>query len=192
MMSSPRPLLSDLKKSPNVVTLLRLALVPVALLLLVGERREAALAVLVLLAATDWVDGFLARRLGQVTTLGKILDPAADKVAVAALVIFLVARGELPLWGAAVVLARDVGILIGAAAMARDADDVPQAGRLGKVTAVALAVMVLVHVADWRIAEPIALWCAMILVVLSGLLYARTMLAMRARKSIHLNPDGEE
>ena len=130
--------------------------------------------------------------MGQVTTLGKILDPAADKVAVAALVIFLVARGELPLWGAAVVLARDVGILIGAVAMAREVDDVPQAGRLGKVTAVALAVMVLVHVADWRIAEPIALWCAMIFVVLSGLLYARAMLAMRARKSIHLNPDGEE
>ncbi len=192
MMSSPRPLLRDLKKPPNVVTLLRLALVPVALLLLVGERREAALAVLVLLAATDWVDGFLARRLGQVTTLGKILDPAADKVAVAALVVFLVARGELPLWGAVVVLARDVGILIGAVAMARAADDVPQAGKLGKVTAVALAVMVLVHVADWQIAEPIALWCAMIFVVLSGSMYARTTLAMRAQKSIHLNPDGEE
>jgi len=191
-MSSPRPLLRDLKKPPNVVTLLRLALVPVALLLLVGERREAALAVLVLLAATDWVDGFLARRLGQVTTLGKILDPAADKVAVAALVVFLVARGELPLWGAVVVLARDVGILIGAVAMARAADDVPQAGKLGKVTAVALAVMVLVHVADWQIAEPIALWCAMIFVVLSGSMYARTTLAMRAQKSIHLNPDGEE
>ena len=192
MMSSPRPLLRDLKKPPNVVTLLRLALVPVALLLLVGERREAALAVLVLLAATDWVDGFLARRLGQVTTLGKILDPAADKVAVAALVVFLVARGELPLWGAVVVLARDVGILIGAVAMARAADDVPQAGKLGMVSAVALGVMVLVHVADWQIAEPIALWCAMIFVVLSGSMYARTTLAMRAQKSIHLNPDGEE
>jgi phosphatidylglycerophosphate synthase len=120
------------------------------------------------------------------------LDPAADKVAVAALVIFLVARGELPLWGAVVVLARDVGILIGAVAMVRDADNVPQAGKLGKVTAVALAVMVLVHVADWQIAEPIALWCAMILVVLSGSSYARSMLAMRAQKSIHLNPDGEE
>ncbi len=105
---------------------------------------------------------------------------------------FLGARGELLLWGGAVFLAREGGSLIGAAAMGRAGDVVPQAGRLGKVTAVALAVMVLVHVADWRIAEPIALWCAMILVVLSGLLYARTMLAMRARKSIHLNPDGEE
>ncbi len=182
MTQSPRPALRDLTKLPNVVTLLRLVLVPVALVLLVGDRREAALAVLALLAATDWVDGFLARRLGQVTTLGKILDPVADKVAVAALVIFLAARGEVPVWGAIVVLARDVGILIGALALARTASDVPQAGRVGKATAVALAAMVLVHVADWQVAEPIAFWCAMTMVVLSGALYARTMLAARVRR----------
>ena len=174
-----RPVLRDLVKLPNIVTLLRLALVPVALALLIGDRRQAALATLALLAVTDWVDGFLARHLGQVTTLGKILDPFADKVAVAAFVIFLAARGELPVWGAIVVLARDAGILIGALALARTTEDVPQAGRVGKATAVALAVMVLVHVADWQVAEPIAFWCAMTLVVLSGSLYARTMLAAR-------------
>jgi CDP-diacylglycerol--glycerol-3-phosphate 3-phosphatidyltransferase len=199
----PRPALRDLTKLPNIVTLLRLALVPVALALLVGDRREAALAVVALLVATDWADGFLARRLGQVTTLGKILDPVADKVAVAALMIFLAVRGEVPVWGAAVVLARDIGILIGAVAMARTAADVPQAGRVGKATALALAVMVLVHVADWQVAEPIAFWCAMTLVVLSGLLYARTMMAARMReqgrgvyaqvgRKTHRNPDGGE
>ncbi len=190
MTSFPRPLLADLRKPPNIVTLLRLALIPVALVLLVGERREAALVVLVLLAATDWVDGYLARRLGQVTTLGKILDPAADKIAVAAVVIFLVARGELPIWGAVIVLARDVGILIGAVTMVRDANDVPQAGRVGKVTAGALAVMVLVYVADWQAAEPIALWCAMALVVFSGALYARTMLAGRSRTQVGTSESG--
>ncbi len=175
----PRPVLRDLVKLPNIMTLLRLALVPVVLALLIGDRRQAALATLALLAVTDWVDGFLARHLGQVTTLGKILDPLADKVAVAALVIFLATRGELPVWGAIVVLARDVGILIGALVLARTTKDVPQAGRVGKATAVALAVMVLVYVADWQVAEPIAFWCTMTLVVLSGSLYVRTMLAAR-------------
>ena len=70
--------LRDISAAPNVVSLLRIALVPVALLLLAGGMRGAAVGVLIAMAATDWLDGYLARRTARVTELGKILDPVAD------------------------------------------------------------------------------------------------------------------
>jgi cardiolipin synthase len=70
--------------------------------------------------ATDWVDGLVARRTGQVSELGKVLDPVADRVAIAAGLIALVVRGVFPLWAALLILVRDVAVLIGGTlAMAR-------------------------------------------------------------------------
>jgi cardiolipin synthase len=62
--------------------------------------------------ATDWVDGTIARRTGQVSDLGKVLDPVADRLAVAAGIIALAIRGVFPVWAAAVILVRDVMVLV--------------------------------------------------------------------------------
>ncbi len=93
---------------PNVVTVVRLAAVPVFLWLLFGvQERVAAAALLAVLGATDWIDGWLARRLGQVSTLGKVLDPVADRSCSVVGVSAIMVDGAVPLWLGAAVLARE-------------------------------------------------------------------------------------
>ena len=101
---------------PNLITLARLACLPLFLWLLFGkEDRAAAAALLALLGITDWVDGYLARHLGQVSELGKILDPVADRL------LFLVGAGgilidgSVPAWFAVIVLVRET--LVGGATL---------------------------------------------------------------------------
>jgi cardiolipin synthase len=94
---------------PNVVTLLRLGCVPVFVWLLFGAGRQTAAAILLgVLGATDWVDGFLARRFHQVSTVGKVLDPVADRVLMATAVISVMVAGAVPLWFGAATLAREL------------------------------------------------------------------------------------
>lgn len=93
---------------PNAISLLRLALVPVFGLLIVRGQDVAALVVLMVSGATDWLDGVLARRLGQVTRLGQLLDPAADRLFILVAVLGLAWRGTVPWWLVAVLVARDV------------------------------------------------------------------------------------
>lgn len=99
---------------PNVITVVRLLCLPVYLWLLIGQdNRAAAAALLAVLGATDWVDGYIARRFHQVSNLGKVLDPVADRF------LFFVGVGGIlvvdgaPRWFCIVVLAREV--LVGAA-----------------------------------------------------------------------------
>jgi cardiolipin synthase (CMP-forming) len=94
---------------PNAITLVRLACIPLFLLLLFGTSRQTEAAVLLaVLGATDWVDGFVARRYGQVSTVGKILDPVADRVLVVTAVIAIIVYGAVPVWFGAATLAREV------------------------------------------------------------------------------------
>jgi cardiolipin synthase len=94
---------------PNLITLVRLASIPVFIWLLFGAHRQTAAAILLAcLGATDWIDGFVARRFHQVSTLGKVLDPVADRVLVATAVITIIIHGAVPLWFGVVTLAREV------------------------------------------------------------------------------------
>jgi CDP-diacylglycerol--glycerol-3-phosphate 3-phosphatidyltransferase len=172
MSDSPRPVLRDIAAPPNLVTLARVLLVPVVLALLTAERRLAAAAVLVLMFATDGLDGYLARRLDRVTELGKVLDPAADKVAVLAVLVFLVAAGEFPLWVLLLVAVRDVGILAGGLAIARRAGAFPPPLMVGKVSLVVFAAVTAVFVADLNALEPAAIALCVFAVVASGASYA--------------------
>jgi cardiolipin synthase len=93
---------------PNVISMVRLALVPVFAVLIVAGHDEWALAVLAFSGFTDWLDGVLARRLNQVTRLGQVLDPAADRLFILVTLLGLAWRGVVPLWMLAVIVARDV------------------------------------------------------------------------------------
>jgi cardiolipin synthase (CMP-forming) len=93
---------------PNAITLARLACIPIFLWLLFGVDRQTGAAVLLaVLGATDWVDGYVARRFGQVSTLGKVLDPVADRVLVLTAVVAIMVKGAVPLWFGAATLARE-------------------------------------------------------------------------------------
>ncbi len=96
---------------PNVLSLLRLASVPIFVWLFVTGRETVAVVLYAIGASSDFLDGFIARRFAQVSELGKVLDPLADRVLILALAVALVARRALPLWLALAVIARDVLVL---------------------------------------------------------------------------------
>jgi cardiolipin synthase len=94
---------------PNVITMLRLLCIPVFLWLLFGLHEQTAAAILLaVLGATDWVDGFVARRYHQVSTIGKVLDPAADRLLVGTAVISVLVYGAVPLWFGIATIVREV------------------------------------------------------------------------------------
>jgi cardiolipin synthase len=97
---------------PNLLSFLRLALVPVFLWLLLVPREPwsdlLALGVLFFSAVTDWLDGYLARRWNQITRLGQLLDPVADRLYIVATVVAFVLRDIIPWWFAAAIVLRDV------------------------------------------------------------------------------------
>lgn len=96
---------------PNAVTFLRLACVPLFLYLLVGrESRVGAALLLAALGATDWIDGYLARRLDQVSDLGAVMDPLADRILLASAVVAMLSDGSLPAWLGVAMLLRETTV----------------------------------------------------------------------------------
>lgn len=122
---------------PNVISLVRLGCVPWFLWLLFGTEpadRYGAALLLAVLGCTDWIDGYIARRWGQVSTLGKVLDPTADRIMLLAGVGGIVIDGSAPVWVAAAVLVREALVSIAAvtlAAMGARRMDVTWAGKAG-------------------------------------------------------------
>ncbi len=100
---------------PNALTLLRIVAVPVVVVALLGETPNGdalAAAVFALAAATDGLDGYLARSRDSVTTFGKLMDPLADKLLIIGALVSLVSLGRLEAWVAMVIIAREVAVTI--------------------------------------------------------------------------------
>lgn len=98
---------------PNLITLVRLLCLPIFLyVLFVLEERAAAAWILGALSATDWVDGYVARRFNQVSEFGKVFDPTVDRLLFIVAITAIIIDGSIPIWFAVAVLARE--ILVGA------------------------------------------------------------------------------
>jgi cardiolipin synthase len=123
---------------PNVLSMLRLALVPFFLVLIVIGDYFGALVVLVIASFTDLLDGYLARRLGQVTRLGELLDPAADRLYIFAALVGLAANGLVPWWIVVIIVARDVFLLVLGVVLANHGYGPLPVHQLGKVATFAL------------------------------------------------------
>ncbi|MHB1517108.1 MAG: CDP-alcohol phosphatidyltransferase family protein [Acidimicrobiales bacterium] len=151
---------------PNAISAVRLACVPLFLWLLFGAGEQSAAAVLLgLLGATDWVDGTVARRYQQVSNLGKVLDPVADRVLVATSVIAIVVRGAVPVWFGAATLAREAVVSIAVlllASMGASRIDVLWVGKAGTFGLLfAYPAFLLGHgSADWQEPVRIFAWVA--------------------------------
>ena len=100
---------------PNALSAFRILLIPAFVVLLVSDdTRVAGFLLLGAVVSTDWVDGVVARRTGQVTEVGKLLDPLADRLAMGAALVTFVVLDLFPLWAALVILVRDAVVLAAA------------------------------------------------------------------------------
>lgn len=117
---------------PNKLTMLRILLIPVCLLLWALGQPVFSAAVFVLAAATDFLDGYIARKHNLITVFGKFADPVADKLLVLTALIFLAADGRVPAWAVCVVAAREL-MVDGLRLVAVGKGTVIAAGWLGKI-----------------------------------------------------------
>ena len=142
----------------NSITIARILLVPVFLVLLLGGLPEpwgdlAAAAVFIIAAATDKLDGYVARRSKQITTLGQFLDPLADKLLIAAALIALVAQDRVAAWVATVIIVREVAVSVLRIVGVSQGVSIP-ADKYGKLkTVLQIVYVVYVLVPTHRIAE---------------------------------------
>lgn len=158
-----------LRYLPNGLTFFRILLVPllVVVLLTKFEGKEwVGLGVFLLAALTDFLDGWVARRFGLVTRLGKLLDPAADKILTSAAFISLVEIGVAPSWIVVVIIAREfaVGALRSFAAAEGEVIAASFSGKVKTVSQIVAISLLILHteLGDLRLLTPICLWVAML------------------------------
>ena len=168
---------------PNTITLLRLAVIPVLFLLLFSPGRilSMIIAVLFIIASiTDLIDGYIARKYNIVTTMGKFLDPVADKLVVTTAMIMLIPIGRIPAWIVALIIMRDL-LVDGLRSIASADGLVIDASRLGKQKTLCQVVAVsalLIHYdtvfgIDAHAVGIVVLVLALVLTVWSGADYFR-------------------
>jgi cardiolipin synthase len=120
---------------PNLITMVRLACLPVFVWLVFGAGDQGPAAILLaVLGATDWIDGFVARRFHQVSNLGKVLDPLADRLLVGTAVIVIIVHGAVPVWFGVLTLSREAlvgGVVLVLAALGAARIDVLWVGKAG-------------------------------------------------------------
>ncbi len=163
---------------PNILTFLRILLVPILVVVLLTKfegKEFVGLALFLIAALTDFLDGFIARRWGLVTRLGKLLDPAADKILTSAAFISLVELGRAPAWIVVTIIAREFAIstLRSVAATQGVVIAASWSGKLKTLSQV-LAISLLIfyqQLGSWQQAGDVALRVALALSVYSGIEY---------------------
>jgi CDP-diacylglycerol--glycerol-3-phosphate 3-phosphatidyltransferase len=167
---------------PIALTLVRIVLVPLVMVFLISsERVNVLLAAVIFVAAslTDWLDGLVARRLNQVTKLGTLLDPVADKLLVAAALVALVHIDMVEVWIAVVIIGRELAVT-GLRGVALSMDIVVPASKLGKWKTVTQYVAITMIIAErgwpagvwlFHATSTLVLWIALGVTVLSGAHY---------------------
>lgn len=168
---------------PTWITLSRLLGLPFILYGLhdpTDQTRWICLAIFLIAAGTDWLDGYLARKLDQVTDLGKFLDPLVDKLLVLAPLLALIELGQIPAWGVFLILGRELAIA-GWRVNPNLSQEISGANIWGKlktvtqITAIALLIAPLPPV--WEIPSLVLFWLSVILTLISGGIYLLPQLA---------------
>ena len=168
----------------NLLSLVRLFLLPLLLVFLLANTPfydGMALAILAIAAVTDLLDGVVARARHEISQLGKIIDPVADKLFTGMLGLFLVVLRGMPAWFVALYILRDLGILTISYLLFLNRDIVMSSNRLGKLTTVVVMAGLVAYTVRWyAIGRPLV-YTAAALVVLSGLVYARDFVRLVTR-----------
>lgn len=174
---------------PNALSLSRIFLTPLLVVVLLtrveGKEIYGAL-IFVVAALTDFFDGYLARRRNQVTTIGKLLDPIADKLLVSSAFISLVELNLAPAWMVVIIVGREFAVS-GIRSIAAAQGHIMPANWFGKSKMVLqIVTIVVLIVADtykehWLLFGRFLLWVAMVVSLMSALIYLRTFLQLMNR-----------
>lgn len=159
---------------PTWITLSRLLGIPFIFFFLQDpsdRHRLIAAGIFLLAAGTDWLDGYLARKLDQITDLGKFLDPLVDKLLVFAPLLILIQWGVVPAWGVFLILARELAI----AGWRVNQTTISGANLWGKLKTVvqiaAISCLIAPLPDSWQLFSLALFWCAVALTLISGCLY---------------------
>lgn len=164
---------------PSWVTVSRLLGLPLIFYLLsqpTAENRWLCTAIFVVAAGTDWVDGYLARKLDLVTELGKFLDPLVDKLLVLGSLLILVELQQVPAWGVLLVLGRELAIAgwrVNPKLTGRSAISGANIwGKLKTVTQIiAIALLIAPLASQWHLATMTMFWISVVFTLISGTIY---------------------
>lgn len=165
--------------TPNKLTVLRMIMVPFfVLFMLTGWGGEASkwisLVIFVVASATDWLDGYLARKYNLVTNFGKFMDPLADKLLVCSAMICLIETGKLAAWIVIVIIAREF-IISGFRLIAVENGVVIAANYWGKFKTVSQMIMIILLIADlggfFAVVETLFIWLSVALTIISLVTY---------------------
>lgn len=142
------------------------------------HHRLWAAAIMIVAIATDFLDGYFARKLHQVTELGKFIDPLADKITVGLYALLLVWTGDVPIWFVAFVLVRDVLIFLGGVYIKKKKGIIPQSNWPGKIAVnfiAALFFLSTLRIESLEVLRLIALWGSVVMMTWSMISYAERL-----------------
>ena len=165
----------------NNITFFRIVIVPVLIVILLYSTNKnsclIAAALFIIAALTDWLDGYIARRQNLITSLGKFLDPLADKILVSVTLIMLLSLDRVPAWIVAVIIAREVAVT-GLRIAASHEKIIIEASKLAKYKTVfqlSATAALLIHYTyfniNFHLLGMTLLWIALVITLWSGLIY---------------------
>jgi CDP-diacylglycerol--glycerol-3-phosphate 3-phosphatidyltransferase len=165
---------------PNLLAICRILLLPFIFYFLAQDTTPALLLALTLIAlavATDLLDGYFARKLNQITDLGRLLDPLADKLGLGASLIFIIIYRGFPVWAAGLLFAKDILTLVAAVAMVKRKGFILMSNIWGKWNSVIWSVVVIVYIARIQVLQQWLLIIGTVSVVNCIIQYLRLFLA---------------
>lgn len=158
----------DFLLAPNLLAIFRILLLPFIFYFLAQETTSGLFVAIVLIVSavfSDVLDGYLARRLNQITDLGKLLDPLADKLGLGVFVIFIIFHRGFPIWPAVLLFFKDLLTLVGAIVLVRRKDLFPMSNNWGKLNSWVWVITVVLYIIDLNYAKQVFLILATLTVL---------------------------
>ena len=157
---------------PNIISTVRIIIIIFAAKELIAGNNFNAFTLYVIATLTDFFDGFLARKLNQITELGKILDPIADKLMIGSAIIILLMQGRMPFWYVAIIIGRDLFNLFGALLVRKKIKFILPSILIGKIAAAATMVTFALNIINFSYIE--YLYCvSAALIIISAIFYTK-------------------
>lgn len=158
---------------PNLISIFRILLIIPMAIYVWQNKLINAIIVIIIAVASDFLDGIIARRFNQISEIGKILDPMADKLAIGTILIILYLKQQVPLWLVFIVVGRDVLIVLAALFLAQKYKLVTSSNFIGKMTANVLAIMIICYIFNIEILQKIFMSLGIVFIAISSFSYLK-------------------